>query len=214
MIINYLFLLIMGMSAAIVGGLPFGLVNLTVLNVTFEKGSRVAIKIAHGAAIVEVLFGLTALLAGGLLASYIEGNIIISYATAVVLIIGGAFFILKKQGSNTTREAGSSGFLKGALLNLVSIQVFLFWILAIAFLSSRELLQYDILSTLLFVSGIWLGKMAVLWMYMNLATGSVPGPALFRRISIRSLGLFCSGWHSFRFLKYNHGREKIHTQYT
>ena len=55
------------MGSTIVGGLPFGLVNLTVLNVTFEKGSREAIKIAHGAALVEVLFGLTALLAGGVL---------------------------------------------------------------------------------------------------------------------------------------------------
>ena len=201
MIINYLFLLIMGMSAAIVGGLPFGLVNLTVLNVTFEKGSRVAIKIAHGAAIVEVLFGLTALLAGGLLASYIEGNIIISYATAVVLIIGGAFFILKKQGSNTTREAGSSGFLKGALLNLVSIQVFLFWILAIAFLSSRELLQYDILSTLLFVSGIWLGKMAVLWMYMNLSNRILSRSQIITKNINTIIGIVLFGLAFFQILK-------------
>ena len=201
MIINYLFLLIMGMSAAIVGGLPFGLVNLTVLNVTFEKGSRVAIKIAHGAAIVEVLFGLTALLAGGLLASYIEGNIIISYATAVVLIIGGAFFILKKQGSNTTREAGSSGFLKGALLNLVSIQVFLFWILAIAFLSSRELLQYDILSTLLFVSGIWLGKMAVLWMYMNLSNRILSRSRIISKNINTIIGIVLFGLAFFQILK-------------
>ena len=169
MVINYLFMLVMGMGAAIIGALPFGLVNLTVLNVTFERGNRAAIKIAHGAALVEVVFGLTALYAGGMLARHIEGNVIISYSTAAVLIIGGIFFILKKQDRNDPNETGSSGFLKGILLNLVSIQVFLFWILAIAFLSSRELLQYDLLSILFFVAGIWLGKMAVLWMYMNLS---------------------------------------------
>ena len=169
MVINYLFMLVMGMGAAIIGALPFGLVNLTVLNVTFERGNRAAIKIAHGAALVEVVFGLTALYAGGMLARHIEGNVIISYSTAAVLIIGGIFFILKKQRKNDPNETGSSGFLKGILLNLVSIQVFLFWILAIAFLSSRELLQYDLLSILLFVAGIWLGKMAVLWIYMNLS---------------------------------------------
>jgi threonine/homoserine/homoserine lactone efflux protein len=157
------------MGAAIVGALPFGLVNLTVLNVTFEKGNGAAIKIAHGAALVEVVFGITALFAGGMLASHIEGNIIVSYITAGVLIIGGVFFVLKKQRISDQRETSFSGFLKGMLLNLVSIQVFLFWILAITFLSSRELLQYDLLSILFFVSGIWLGKMAVLWMYMNLS---------------------------------------------
>lgn len=169
MVIDYLKLLVLGMGAAIVGGLPFGLVNLTVLNVTFERGNSAAIKIAHGAALVEVVFGLTALLTGGMLASYIEGNVIISFSTAAVLIIGGVFFILKKQRSSNSRVTGYSGFLNGILLNLVSMQVLLFWILAIAFLSSRELLQYDILSILLFVSGIWLGKMAVLWMYINLS---------------------------------------------
>jgi threonine/homoserine/homoserine lactone efflux protein len=111
MVIDYLIILFLGMGAAIVGALPFGLVNLTVLNVTFERGNRAAIKIAHGAALVEVVFGLTALFAGGMLARHIEGNAIVSYTTAGVLIIGGVFF----------------------------------------------------------VSGIWLGKMAVLWMYMNLS---------------------------------------------
>ena len=169
MLIDYLIILLLGMGAAIVGALPFGLVNLTVLNVTFEKGNGAAIKIAHGAALVEVVFGITALFAGGMLASHIEGNIIVSYITAGVLIIGGVFFVLKKQRISDQRETSFSGFLKGMLLNLVSIQVFLFWILAITFLSSRELLQYDLLSILFFVSGIWLGKMAVLWMYINLS---------------------------------------------
>ena len=169
MLIDYLIILLLGMGAAIVGALPFGLVNLTVLNVTFERGNGAAIKIAHGAALVEVVFGTTALFAGGMLASHIEGNIIVSYITAGVLIIGGVFFVLKKQRISDQRETSFSGFLKGMLLNLVSIQVFLFWILAITFLSSRELLQYDLLSILFFVSGIWLGKMAVLWMYMNLS---------------------------------------------
>ena len=169
MLIDYLIILLLGMGAAIVEALPFGLVNLTVLNVTFEKGNGAAIKIAHGAALVEVVFGITALFAGGMLASHIEGNIIVSYITAGVLIIGGVFFVLKKQRISDQRETSFSGFLKGMLLNLVSIQVFLFWILAITFLSSRELLQYDLLSILFFVSGIWLGKMAVLWIYINLS---------------------------------------------
>jgi threonine/homoserine/homoserine lactone efflux protein len=169
MLIDYLIISSLGMGSAIVGALPFGLVNLTVLNVTFEKGNGAAIKIAHGAALVEVVFGITALVAGGMLASHIEGNIIVSYITAGVLIIGGVFFVSKKQRNSDQRKPGFSGFLKGILLNLISIQVFLFWILAITFLSSRELLQYDLLSILFFVSGIWLGKMAVLWMYMNLS---------------------------------------------
>lgn len=201
MVIDYFIILLLGMGAAIIGGLPFGLVNLTVLNVTFEKGSRVAIKMAHGAALVEVVFGLTALLAGGVLASYIEGNVIISYSAAAVLIIGGVFFILKKQRSSNSRVSGSSGFLKGILLNLVNIQVFLFWILAIAFLSSRELLQYDLLSILLFVSGIWLGKMAVLWMYMNLSNRYLSRSRIISKNINTIIGIVLFGLAFFQILK-------------
>jgi len=201
MAIDYLIILLLGMGATIIGGLPFGLVNLTVLNVTFEKGSREAIKIAHGAALVEVLFGLTALLAGGVLASYIEGNVIISYSTAAVLIFGGLFFLLKKQHNNNSRVTGSSGFLNGILLNLVSIQVFLFWILAIAFLSSRELLQYDSLSILLFVSGIWLGKMAVLWIYMILSNRYISRSRIISKNINTIIGIVLFGLAFFQVLK-------------
>lgn len=191
----------MGIGAAIIGALPFGLVNLTVLNVTFERGNRAAIKIAHGAAIVEVLFGLTALFAGGLLARFIEGNVIIGYFTAAVLIAGGIFFVLKKQQNNDPAATRTSGFVKGMLLNLVSIQVFLFWILAIAFLSSRELLQYDIFSVGLFVSGIWLGKMAVLWMYMNLSNRILSRSRIISRNINTIIGMVLIGMAFIRFLK-------------
>lgn len=189
------------MGAAIVGALPFGLVNLTILNVTFERGNRAAIKIAHGAALVEIVFGLTALFAGGMLARHIEGNVMISYSTAAVLIIGGIFFILKKQRKNDPQETDTSGFLKGILLNLVSIQVFLFWILAIAFLSSRELLQYDLLSILFFVSGIWLGKMAVLWMYMNLSNRILSRSRIISRNINTIIGIMLFGLAFIQFLK-------------
>ena len=201
MIINYLISLMLGMAAAIVGGLPFGLVNLTVLNVTFERGNREGMKVACGAALVEVVFGLTALFAGGLLASYIEGNVIVSYSTAAVLIFGGVFFIFKKHRSYNSRVAVTSGFLNGILLNLVSIQVFLFWILAIAFLSSRELLHYDILSILLFVSGIWLGKMAVLWLYMSLSSRYLSRSRVISKNINVIIGMVLFGLAFFQILK-------------
>jgi threonine/homoserine/homoserine lactone efflux protein len=198
---NYLLMILLGMGAAILGALPFGLVNLTVLNVTFERGNRAALKIAHGAALVEVAFGLTALFAGGLLTRYLEGNVIVAYSTAAVLIIGGIYFVLKKQRNSDNAERDASGFFRGIMLNLISIQVFLFWILAIAFLSSRELLQYDILSILLFVSGIWLGKMAVLWMYMNLSNRILSRSRIISKNINTIIGMVLIGMAFIQFLK-------------
>ena len=68
--IQFTLLLLTGIMASMTGGLPFGLVNLTVLNVSMEKGMRAAMRISHGAAFIEVVFALTALLAGSLLLMY------------------------------------------------------------------------------------------------------------------------------------------------
>ena len=79
MLIDYFVFLLTGVVTSVLGTLPFGLVNLTVLNVSFEQGNRAAMKIAYGASFIEILFGLTAILAGGLVHQHIEGNAIISY---------------------------------------------------------------------------------------------------------------------------------------
>ena len=199
--IQNLIMIFLGLGAAILGALPFGLVNMTVLHVSFEKGNRAAIKIAHGAAIVEVVFGVTALFAGGLLARHLEGNLTITYITAAVLILGGLFFVFKKQNGRYEIERGTSGFIKGILLNLISLQVLLFWILAVAFLSSRELLQYNGLSILLFVAGVWLGKMAVLWMYMHLSRRILSRSRVISQNINTIIGFVLIGMAFIQFLK-------------
>ena len=97
MIIEYLKLLLIGMVVSALGGLPFGLVNLSVMNASLERGNREAFMIAHGAAIIEVVFGLSAILAGGLFYQYMAGNSIVSYIAAGVLIAGGIFFLMKRR---------------------------------------------------------------------------------------------------------------------
>ena len=201
MIIAYIILLLIGIASSMLAALPFGLVNMTVLNVSLEQGNRPALNISFGASLVEVLFGLTAILAGGILAEYIEGNQGISYFIVAVLLAGGLFFIIKKQGEASTRNTTYSGFFKGIFLNLVSIQVFLYWILAIAFLSTRQLLQYDLLSILIFIIGIWIGKMTVLLLYMNLSKKLLSGSRIISKNINRIIGIVLFGMAFFQALK-------------
>ena len=200
MISNYFIYLLIGISTSIVGAAPFGLVNLTVLNVSHEQGNRAALRIAHGASFVEVLFGLTAILGGSMVYQYLEGNSIVSLIAIAVLVGGGLFFILKKQRLKSSQDTGYAGFLKGAFLNLVSVQVFLFWILAIAFLSSRELIKYDVLSILIFISSIWLGKMLVLQLYMNLSRIMLSKSRLVSKNINRIIGFVLFGMAFLQFI--------------
>ena len=193
MLVNQIIILITGALVAILGALPFGLVNLTVLDVSMKRGTSDALNIAHGAALVEVLYGLIAIFAGSLVNNYIDGNVIINYFIILVLVVSGLFFLVKKQKSNSSGETGYFGFFKGVFLNLISIQVFLFWLIALAYLSSRQLIQYDILSVLVFLAGIWIGKMTVLFLYMLLSKKIVSHSQILSKNINRIIGFILFG---------------------
>lgn len=158
--------LLIGAMICTIGAVPFGLVNLSVMDVAINQDVRKSMSIAHGAAIVEILFALTALIAGTVLSGYFNGNILVKYIVLAVLIVSGIYFWFKQNNlTNKGNHESSNGFLKGALLNLMSIQVLLFWLFAVTFLSVRNLFPSTLIQFSLFISGVWIGKMAVLRAY-------------------------------------------------
>ena len=164
-----LFFLI-AISATVIGAVPLGLVNLSVVDASLRNNSRGAIQIARGASVVEIFFALVALLAGEKLAPLLEGNPAVRYFVFAVLLVSGLFFWFKTNKETTLKEHKSSfGFLKGALLNIVSIQVLLFWFLAATVLSTKQWLPGTFWEVLFFLTGVWLAKMGVLKGYAFLA---------------------------------------------
>lgn len=152
------------MGLAIIGALPLGLVNLSVLNTSYQHGRREAMLIAHGAAWVEVLFGSIALVAGSLIMDITSD---IRFARILVIAIPallGVIFLLKKQRDLRKKACKSSGFLKGIILNIVSVQVLIYWLIALAYLNAVQI-NINTEKLLFFGIGIWAGKMLVLWMY-------------------------------------------------
>lgn len=178
---HQLVLLFTAILATMLGALPFGLVNLSVLDVSLQNGRKNAMQIAHGAAMVEVLFGITSILVGKTVSGFIQGNVVLEYLIIAIILFAGLLFLLRKKGGNTTVNSGFSGFLKGVFLNLISIQVFMYWLIAITFLYSKNLLDSQYLSILIFALGIWLGKMIVLWTYSILSERIVSKSALLSR---------------------------------
>ncbi len=201
MLIYHFLILLIGIAAAVTGALPFGLVNLTVLNVSYERGAGNAVRIAYGAAFIEVLFGLSAILAGSLVYKHIEGNTTINYIIVAILSGAGILFFIKKQRHDLSRNMGYSGFFKGVFLNLISIQVFLFWILAIAFLSSKHLLPHTLTSVLVFITGIWIGKMAVLLSYIILGKKILSNSRIISKNINRIIGIVLFGMAFVQVLK-------------
>lgn len=149
----------------IIGALPFGLVNLSVLDTSYRSGTSPAMRLSHGAAIVEVAFGLLALTAGGLIAHVISSSPILYYLVLAVPAIAGIYFLLKGKYRQPAAADNKQGFFMGMLLNLVSIQVLLYWLFAVAYVLAVREFEYNVFTIVFFASGIWLGKMGVLWLY-------------------------------------------------
>ncbi len=153
----------------IIGALPFGLVNLTVLDISFHRNKIAALKVAHGAAWIEVLFGLTALIAGSLIGQFTRNHQVVQTLVLIIPALVGLAFLLKKNRCEAKTTEKDSGFLKGMLLNLISIQVLLYWLFAMTFFNTRWEPEFNILFIVLFALGIWIGKMGVLWVYALLS---------------------------------------------
>ena len=73
---------------------------------------------------------MVALLIGDKLSPLIEDIPVMQYFVFTVLLISELFFCFKIYQVKTNRGCnGSTSFVKGILLNIVSIQVLLFWLL-------------------------------------------------------------------------------------
>ena len=155
-----------GFFAAIVGALPFGLVNLNVVRLALLGHKRYALRLIQGAAFIEVLYGFFAILAGSALFILTEGNRGVNAMVVVVLLVAGLYFFTKKSGSKVQDNNQNHGFFYGALLNLLSVQVFIYWIIALVFIHSRNLVSFNVPSIMAFVFGLWMGKVTTLLGYL------------------------------------------------
>lgn len=189
MVVTLLLYLTLAIVIAIVGALPFGLVNLTVVNVSIKTDSGAALKIAHGAALVEIVFGLTALLAGGAVYSKIQNSELLNYLIVGFIALAGVFFLLKNKNADIKKNTTKGGLAIGAFLNLISIQVLLYWFVAISFLFTQIYVSINIFTITVFAVGIWIGKMGVLWLYAYLSKRVVSQSQLIARNINKIIGI-------------------------
>ncbi|MBN2261393.1 MAG: hypothetical protein JW735_00655, partial [Prolixibacteraceae bacterium] len=120
-----------------------------------------------------------------------------------VLLVSGLLFWFKKNKEKTLKEHRKSlGFLKGALLNIVSIQVLLFWFLATTVLSTKQWLPNSFPEVLFFLTGVWLAKMAVLKGYAFLATKVATHAEKFSANTNRIIGIVLIGVAIVQFVKF------------
>ncbi len=157
--------LFLGILTCVIGALPFGLVNLSVLKHSLSKDKKSSMRIAHGASLVEIVYAGLALWLGEFLYVLFEASPIIRIIIVVVLIATSAFFFFSHKQKEASLFSIKSLFVQGVLLNLLSVQVLLYWVLAVSYLLSNDFIFFNKLEIISFILGVWFGKMGTLKAY-------------------------------------------------
>jgi L-lysine exporter family protein LysE/ArgO len=158
----------LGLIAAIIGAAPFGLVNLSVVESTLKRGERVAFLVSAGATLIEIVYVLLAIFMGSRLGGYNENNQWIEFFILLVLLTAGLSFFRRKE-SGTEKVSIMPAFVKGIFLNILSVQVLLYWFVAVAFLQANSLIVFTRECIIAFTLAVVPGKMFTLFLYRLLA---------------------------------------------
>lgn len=157
--------MIQGIILTIIGALPFGLVNMSVIKITLQEDLRKAMHLALGASIIEVMFASVALVLSADLSQRISDSLIFQMIITGIIFAIGIFFLRKREKEKTNKNPRYNPFVQGIFLNMISIQVLLYWILALLIVSGLNISFVHFELDSLFLIGVFIGKMGVLYLF-------------------------------------------------
>ncbi len=198
------FLLILVISFAT--GIPFGPVNLSVLNTSLTHNSRAGIRMALGSATAEVLLLSIAIYITSLFTVAQTQSPWIKVVAMVVFVGIGLFFYHKeKWAKESTEEAAprkTRQFLAGIAVNILNPQIIPFWVITIAWLNSAGYADLTISTPwpekLFLVSAVFFGKGTALCLY-SLFSQVIKNKAQHIRPHLdRAIGIFLVGLGFFQ----------------
>ena len=167
-VMNPIQLFAISFSITFIGTMPFGLVNLSVLEVSYHHGKAKAINVAIGAVIIEFVYAFLALNAGVFLGKHLGAEKIWHVIVMIIVGLVGIYYFFKNS-NNKLEETKNPGIIKGMVLNLVSLQVLVIWVLIMTYISAYFKFPHTISAVIYFIMGAGCGKLITLWAYASLS---------------------------------------------
>lgn len=154
------------------GTIPFGPINLSVVDTSINKSLRAALLFALAAAVVEILQSFVALHCSTLIDAFLQESTI-TKILAILLLFGlGLMFWMKKPKEEVKKEdepKRKSDFLRGFLISILNPQAIPFWIFALSYLKMSQMIYLDttmaIILVFAFLFGVALGKFLALLLF-------------------------------------------------
>lgn len=149
-----------GLLVSFLGTLPLGVLNITIMRVSLLQGLRSALQFALACALVELVYSY---LSVELTQSLIQFPVLkpLTEVVAAVTLLGMGLYFILKNTLPMTDQRPIRPFYLGALLSVVNVVAFPFWILYTTWLQAKGYVGImDNSLVMLYVLGISLGTVA------------------------------------------------------
>lgn len=160
-----IYALIVGLVGCYVGGIPFGPLNLSVVDITLNRNYQHALKFSYAAAMVEIVHAFIALQLSMLATSVYSNSKVIGIVTTIVLLVIGIFYLLKKNNVGAVKRVQGSEFIKGLILSSLNPQAIPYWLFVFAFVHTQISVSLSGLNTIWLLTGVMIGKFLILNTY-------------------------------------------------
>lgn len=165
-----------GFVATFLGTLPFGPINLSVVDTTIKDSFRAALILSIAAALVEIVMSFIAVHCSVAINQVLENGSWVKIA-AIALFIGlGLFFFFKRESKKGEEKdpKKTNPFWKGLIIALLNPQAIPFWIFVLTYLSMSHIIELNTSATqisviLTFLVGVAFGKLAALLLFALLS---------------------------------------------
>ena len=162
-----------GLIACFIGGLPLGIINMSVVNITIKQSSKSAYQFALGSSLVEIFEASVAVIFGLAIEGFLRDNQIMQFIIFFAFVLLGLYFLLKKPRQvfyESSANKKSSEFVKGIVVALLNPQAIPFWLFALAFVAPYHIIDFVGSNLYFFLGGVFIGKLLALVLFTKSAT--------------------------------------------
>lgn len=178
-----------------VGSLPFGPINLVMIDTTLKNSLRAGFWFSFAAALVEMGQSLVALHGSSWLSREVYDSPWIKIVGFILFSLLGLLFLFKKNHDSTTvNNTSQKGFfVKGLVVASLNPQAIPFWVIILAYLQSAQISTVNSHSTtaniISFAVGASCGKLGALMLFGIMSQQIISRSSLIRNHINRIIGI-------------------------
>lgn len=163
---------VVGLIACLIGTIPFGPINLTVVKTTVDHNAARGTEVAVAASFIEIVQALIATCFGMIISNFLEANLLIRSAIALAFIVLAGVIFTRKPKPQLQQDSAEekSFFMKGLVIAALNPQAVPFWIFALAAISQYFVFEYVGIHLVAFLIGVFCGKLIALYGFVVAST--------------------------------------------